>query len=504
MNWKLTGPDRILDQATLERMYETALDMLGRIGLKIEHAEVEREIARRKGFTLADGRVRIAPDRVAAWKTEHARRAAVKAQGYYGPACQAGLWPAELIDPDDTVSLDGYRIKLSRTPLPDRPYTASAETRAFHIVDRDGVTVRPITRDDVVAGTKLVAALAGRGLYGSVPGVPTDVPPALAPLEQFMVGAEFSPTGGFTSQVCDIPTAKVIREMNRVYGRKHRMSVQPPSPMILGGPELDILWHFRDDMAYVNVGSMPLMGFTAPCDPVAAFTQAMAECAGGAAILHELLPETFVSITPHPEPVDMRTGAIVFGSPEWQLLDMLHRDVLGFFGVPRDFQLLHTTAALPGPQAFIDHTASATAGMMCGYRHFCAAGQLSLDEVFSPAMLILDLEMLDHVHRMVRGVYTGEGLELGQIGGVVEEVVRTATLFAEHETTLMNMRRQYHQPKVLARMSMNQWLAAGRPDQVRAAQAEADKLIAAYEYEPPRDVLVELRRIYEKAKAALA
>jgi trimethylamine:corrinoid methyltransferase-like protein len=341
-------------------------------------------------------------------------------------------------------------------------------------------------------------------VYGSAPGVPTDVPLALRPIEQFMIAAEHSPAGGFTSQVTDLRTAEVIREMNSVYGRRRRSSIQPISPLVFGGTELEIVWRFRNEMDFVNIGSMPLMGFTAPCDMVAVFTQAIAESIGGAAILHELVPDLPVSITPHPEPVDMRSGNIVFGTPEWTLLELMHRDVLEFYGIPRDFHLLHTTSPVPDAQAMIDRTSSATAAMLSGFRHFNAAGHLSLDEVFSPAMLLLDLEMLEHVERFARGAEPADGLDLDGLPEVIAEVVNSDRLFAEHETTLVNLRRQYHAPRLLRQRARSQWEAAGRPEALREAQAEADRLVARFEYEPPRDILKELRAIHGRAKDNLS
>jgi trimethylamine:corrinoid methyltransferase-like protein len=65
------------------------------------------------------------------------------------------------------------------------------------------------------------------------------------------------------------------------------------------------------------------------------------------------------------------------------------------------------------------------------------------------------------------------------------------------------MREQYHRPAVLKRLNRAQWEAAGRPEEVREAAAEAERLIASFNYEPPRELLGDLRAIYEKAKGKL-
>jgi len=115
----------------------------------------------------------------------------------------------------------------------------------------------------------------------------------------------------------------------------------------------------------------------------------------------------------------------------------------------------------------------------------------------------LDAEILAHTRRIVRGAWSGEGLGLGELPGVVAEVIKEGGVFADNETTVANMRDQYHNPRVLKRLNRSQWESAGRPDEVRAAQEEADRLIASFNYEPDRRMLKELQGIYDKAKKHL-
>lgn len=467
-HWPVAGPHRLLGPDVLERMHEAAVAMLGTTGMLVANREVLAAISRRAGFTAVNGRIRIAPARIEAFVRNLQARAA----------------PVLGHDPGATLTL-------------------GVDTRASQIVGRDGRTLRPMTRRDVVDSAKLVAMLADRGVSGTVTGVHADVPPALLPLDQFMIAAEFSREGGATNEVTDIFTTGVIRDMNRVYGRGFGRSVWNPSPLVLGGSELDVVWHFRDEIEDITVGSMPIMGVTGPCDPIGIFTVGVAECLGGAVMLQELIPRARVDIWPHPEPADMATGVMLFGTPEWELLDLMHRDVHGYYGLHSDQKLIHTTASLPGVQAASDHAGSMMLGAVYGYTRFSPGGMLALDEVYSPAMLVLDAEMLAHTARVKRGAWSGEGLDLKDLADVVAEVVAEDEIFAAHPTTAANMRAQYHRPKVLKRLNRTQWESAGRPDEVEAAQAEADRLIATFDYEPPLAILKELQAIYEAAKEKL-
>ena len=195
---------------------------------------------------------------------------------------------------------------------------------------------------------------------------------------------------------------------------------------------------------------------------------------------------------------------MVFGTPEWNTLDLMHRDVFRYYGKDRNIKLLHTTASTPGPQAQIERATSAMLGVLGGYTQFGQIGQLALDDVWSPAQLILDLDIVEHAARSARSPEPAPGLEIEQLAAVVHDAVSSGRIFAEHESTLANMRSQFHEPTVLQRLGRPQWMGVGCPDLVADAQRRADELIDTYEHEPPQDTLRELRKIYERGKERLA
>lgn len=472
MNYKPLTISPVLDTQTLERMYQAALDMLARTGLRVDHPEIGAEIAARKGFALVEDRVRVSPERVREWQEGYRKRHA------------AHRWRPSTEGPLDLIYATSDRSKL--------------------IAEPDGRTVRAMTTEDVIAGTKLIHMLAGRGVHGCTAGVPCDVPVALQPLEQFMIGAQYCGAGGATSWVTNIATAEIIRDMNKVYGRAFGQSVWCPSPLVLGGPELGMLWHFRREVVYAGVGTMPAMGISGPCDPVALFTLSVAESIGGATILEELLPGVPVDIGPHPEPAEMRGGAMIFGSPEFHLLDLMHKEVYEYLGSDYSVKHILTSVSVPNLQCQVERATSAILGVLGRYRGFEPVGQLGIDVVWSPEQLLLDLDIIADAKRIGDGAYSAPGLELERLGEVVEEVVASGSAFVGHETTARNFREQYTHPRVLQRLVPSQWEAAGKPEVLAEAQRQAEELIAAYEYEPPQDILRELRVIHEKARERLA
>ncbi|MBN1672319.1 MAG: trimethylamine methyltransferase family protein [Kiritimatiellae bacterium] len=471
MNHLLKTQRNLLPRDTLDQMHQAAVRILHQTGIAVQHEAVAKAIAGRPGFELREGRVCISPEKVEAVRQTF---------------------------PPSIVKTDDYHAE---TPV---RYTCGVGSLPFYIVDRDGATVRPFTRADVIDGCKLVSVLnRERGLLGVTTGTAADVPIALQPIEHFMITARYSPAGGVPGQWYDIPTAEILLEMQRVYSRPFKGSIWSPSPLILGGSGLDILWHFRAQAQSISVASMPMMGMTAPCGLVAAYTQGVAECLGGAAILHELLPQLPITIHPRALPADPRTGAMVMGTPEWDLFDVMHRDVHNYYGFEREAKVLHTMASVPNAQAAAEHGASAMLGMLYGCRVFGTLGQLAIDEVFSPVMLMVDLDILDHTARIASGAFPAEGLGFEEIPGVVDEVINGKLIFAEHISTVTNFRSQYLRPELFQRLGRSAWVQAGRPDILKDAQARIDALTAEYEYEPPPEIIAELERIYERSKKTL-
>ncbi len=456
-------PGRVIDHATLDRMHAAVLAILARTGFWIEHAELRAELLRHDGIVERNGRVCLEPRFVEDYVAWHRGRHRITAPG---------------------------------------PLRFGTNSRPAWIAAGGGV--RPMLREDVVAGAKLIEVLRQtRGLIGDTPGMPQDVPVALQPLAQYLIGAEYSSAGGATEQVTNIAMAEFVRAMDRVYGRPCALSVYFISPLRFVGTELDILWHFRHEVASICAGSMPMMGLTGPCDPLSVFTLAVAETVGAAALLHAVFPAADVSFYPHPEPADLATGAIVFGTPEWQLLDMMHRDVLQYYGLPYHGRMCHTTAPTPNAQAQVERATAILLGVLHGYEWISPLGQLSNDEVWSPAQLLLDLETIDYAQRLARGAASAPELSLDKLPGIIDEVVQQGMLFAEHESTLAVMRRQYQHPRLFRRGAVTSWLAAGSPDLIHEAERQAEKLIGQYDYTPPAEVLRELRAIYQRAKDAL-
>jgi len=398
----------------------------------------------------------------------------------------------------------GDRFGLALPDDPPDEITLYVSPYPQHVHDLGTDRLVPFTVERLVEATKLLDVLAERGVTSSPPGCPTDVPPPLQPVIQYWVAAVHSRQGRHAPDPKAELTFPHVAEMAEALGHPIRhLPVYVFSPLTLGGESLRCVLRFRERLEAIGVGSMAAPGSTAPIDPGDAFAQAAAEVIGPVILLREALDlpvHWHVSI----HPVDLRTMAMVFGSPESCLFEMASRELNAYLaGTPYAPwpDNMHTNAKLPGAQACAEKSSLMTMGALMGGRHFGAAGTLSLDEVFSAEQLLYDLETRDHVARLVRG------LDFGQWAADAAEAIKEgveAGSFAGLQRTLECYREVYWHPQLFDRDFVNAWQARGSATIRERTHARIAELIAAHEYRLEEPLERELGRIVPRAQTELA
>ena len=449
------------------------LRLLDETGLRVLDDGLRATLAER-GFRVQGERLLIEPSVVREFLAEERRR---DDQGL-----AAG--PVVVDDPADEIT-------LYVSPYPQ------------HVHDLPSDRIVPFTVDRLIEATKLLDALFDRGVTSSPPGVPTDVPPALQPVVQYWVAATYSRQG------CGPPDPKAEVTFPHVAGMAdalghpiRHLPVYVFSPLTLGGESLRCVLRFRDRLQGIGVNSMPSPGCTAPINVGDAFALSAAEVLGSVILLREALGlPVHWHIAIHP--IDLRSMAMVFGSPESTLFELASREVNAHFGGTQWTPWadnMHTNAKLPGAQASAEKASLMTFGALLGGRHFGAAGTLSLDEVFSAEQLLYDIEIKDHVQRLARGLdaatdpdrclaEVSEGLLAGGFTGL--------------DSTLAAYRDVYWHPQLFDRDFLSAWQARGTPGIRERVRTMAAGLVAQHDYRLPDDQQAEIDRLLAQAKAEL-
>jgi trimethylamine:corrinoid methyltransferase-like protein len=201
-------------------------------------------------------------------------------------------------------------------------------------------------------------------------------------------------------------------------------------------------------------------------------------------------------------PFDLRTGAMVFGSPENMLFQMLCNDISRFYGWPGHPgpDNIHVMSKLPDAQSAAEKASIMALGAFLGVRHFSCAGTLSLDEIFSPEQLLLDCEIRDWAQRAIEGVWMGEDvvddwlaeIQAGLRGG-----------YMALDNTLYHYWQHTWYPQRFERGAIGPWLVNGQPRLCDRLRTEVRRRIAQHDFELDADRRREVERIYQAAQTVV-
>lgn len=394
--------------------------------------------------------------------------------------------------------------RVAPAPPPDDGRLAlHVSAYSLHVHDLDLDRVVPYTTERLIEMCKLIDTLADERVSGAPPGIPVDEPPDLQPVAQYRIGALYARQGATPVDPTSPKTVNHLLDMAEVMGCPVRgLPVYLPSPLRLGGESLDVVLACCHRLSEIRIGSMPATGATAPIHPFGALALAAAELMGGLIAVYILtgLPVLFhVDVFPF----DLRAGAMVFGSPENMLYQMMSSDLNRFYGWPSNpgFGNIHCMPKLPDVQSGAEKAAIMALGAFLGARSFSSAGTLSLDEVFSPEQLLADCEIRDWVERAIRGVWLGEEAVDDWLSEIKAGVARS---FMPLDSTLDHYRHHTWYPRRFERGAIGAWLSAGQPRLSDRLRREVQRRIAAHEFELDAGRRREIDRIYRAARAAIA
>jgi len=456
----------------LEQIEEGALRILEETGVNLQDPDVSARIFA-KGFKRnAAGRVII-------------ERAVVKA----------------FIKEERDRNGNNFR-KGPQAMEPQEEFTAfvSPYPLSFHDIATDEIV--PFTAERLTWAVKLCDAAASRGLVSSPPGTPSDVPAPLQPILSYWIAATYSRQGKHPVDARWEESMPYVMDMADALGEPIRnLPIYVFSPLNLSGESFHCVLKYKDRLKGFSVGSMPAPGSTAPLNLGDAFALSAAENIGPAIIMREIINLPVGWHVPI-FPVDMRSIAMIFGSPENLIFHLLSSEVTAYFKGTQWYPAAnntHSIAKLPGAQSCVEKSSIMTAGALLGERWFGAIGTLSLEEVFSPEQLVYDLEMMDHVKKMVSpfdvtcdparaAADTAEGVKAGS--------------FLELDSTAESYKEVYWSPPLFEREYVEAWKKkGGRKLRDRAHEMIRD-MVARHEYRLEPHLQKAIDGILEKAKKA--
>ena len=362
---------------------------------------------------------------------------------------------------------------------PPTHFTLSSTAHAHHIVEADG-QCRPILLRDLEEGARLVDALRERSVEGSAPGVPQDVPPVLQGLAQLVAGAKFSRSFPSYALRGSIEAEEFIAECYDILELPYPIGVHVVSPLRFEGQEIDIALHMlrRTPNATVHIGTMPIMGMTAPASILAGFAQALAEVLG-AAMLFDALGARSLSLNVNLYAADMRTTAFIYGTPANLAINALEVNLNEWLKICISAKSFNAMSQRPDQQAAAQKAMCTGFMAALGKRTFSGAGSLSLDEVYSSAQLVIDCEIFGAIKRTFEIAEAAFDREHELLDVIVQNT--DGNYLTDPFTAMFYPELQCDSELFPSRL-LQQAAAAGTKDRLTRANEQAQRLLAEHDY----------------------
>jgi trimethylamine---corrinoid protein Co-methyltransferase len=466
------GTYRPLAQRDMERIHETALDILARIGMGEVTAEI-RDIAAAKGAVLnAAGRLCFPRPLV-----EDLIAGAAKEIHYVAR------------DPDRSIRCGG-----------DRVYFATSG-EAVRVVDPDTGAYRPSTLLDLYDFFRMGDYLEHVDFCGQTV-VATDIceDAALHSLNIAYAGAAAT-TKPFSVSLADPATVGMVESLwDMVLGEAGAFRRRPfaaigvcpvVSPLRFGPDTSAVLCEAARRGLPVSACTAPQAGATAPAALAGALAQCTAEALAILVVVNLINPGGPIDFGPWTFVSDLRTGAFSGGSGEEAVLQAAAGQLARFYGLPGIVAAGMTDSKRPDYQAGYEKGLSIALSALAGSNMIgeCAGMMGSLIGCSLESM-VLDNDLIGAVQRTMRGIeVSDETLSFD----VIEQTVMGAGHFLGSEQTLQLMQTEYLYPKVADRASVSEWEFRGSRDAIALAKAKVREIMSSHYprcIEPARDAAI--------------
>jgi trimethylamine--corrinoid protein Co-methyltransferase len=469
---------RLLDQETVRRVHEAALQILASVGVRVgsPHAEA---LLQEAGQALDPGThiVRLTPDLVERSLALLPRTVLLAAR-----------------DPTRDVRLGSGRVHVC------------LDGQGTFTLDSASGIRRPSTLQDLVDVTRLSDALESVDFYWA-PIVPGDVPNSVRTLVETATG--FTHTSRHVQHEVKTPAHVpfLLEMLDALLGdrRRHRerpvlsLTVCPVSPLQHEAEMTTACLEMARHFVPICLLPMPLAGATAPVTLAGTLVQTVAEFLSGVVLYQLAQPGCPMIFGIGATILDMRSGLYAAGAPELALLNLALTEMGHHYRVPVMAQGFVSDAKAPGAQAASEKTASGLVAALAGSDVINGLGLLDSHQTLSLEQLVLD----DEICRSVRGLTRGfevdaKHLQLELIG----EVGIGGNFLGKRSTLEFLKAGEHFEPRLNQRGSYDTWLRRGKGE-IELARERAQKILREHAApELPADVAKAFDEIVGRAQQA--
>lgn len=367
-------------------------------------------------------------------------------------------------------------------------YAASGQ--AFYAFDLETETLRQATTADQVQWSWICDMFPRLGRAHPT-FIPQDVPPSYCDLHTFatvilnskrphrvsVYNAELLPYFIELQAVCD-GSVEAVRA-NPIFAAKCWVN----TPFMITHENIEVGMKARALLGRpLELSTMPVVGVATPVTLAGCLVQTTAEVLALNCI-SMAVDGQLCGYVAGPLTFDMRTGIHTQVGPDVELVGLGARQ-MGAYVFGGEFSGIGgptTTAQTPGAQSVMEKALSTMFAITSGLRGFGSLGILSTADVGSVVQLMLDLELMGHFERLLRGIEVDEE-HLAE--DVIKEVAPRGAYYLNQDHTARHFRQELYNPELVDRRVPMAWLTAPA-EFVDNARAKAKRVAAEAQNQCP-------------------
>ncbi|MGK2927183.1 MAG: trimethylamine methyltransferase family protein [Lysobacterales bacterium] len=250
------------------------------------------------------------------------------------------------------------------------------------------------------------------------------------------------------------------------------------SPLRFGKDNAEVLVKMAELGLVGDIAVAPQAGATSPAALAGTLAQTFAETLSCLAVMNLVRPGAAMNFGMWPFISDLRTGAFSGGSGEEALAMAASAQLCNHFGFITSVACGMTDAKVMDAQAGYEKAITTTALALAGGNLLAAypgiVGSL-LGQSFEG--MVIDNDMFGNVQRLLRGIeVTDETLSYE----VIEETVYGSGHYLGHAQTLELMQTEYLYPEVADRRTAGEWAVTGKQDVSELAHRKVKEVLSSH------------------------
>jgi trimethylamine--corrinoid protein Co-methyltransferase len=349
---------------------------------------------------------------------------------------------------------------------------------------------RSMSKEDLAWVTRLADGLDQVDIYALL-GTPIDAPPETNDRYQLAIALANTRKHIWNTAYGKDGVEDAVRMAAAVRGSREALRQYPLftldlttlSPLQLDERQASTMIAGARHWIPIGASPGPIGGATGPVTLAGTLTQANAEFLGALALCQAVQPGIPVIYTQWTRSLDMASGSVAMGGPEFSLLRIATAEMARYYGLPSRGGGMMADSKAADAQMGMEKLMNCLMASLAGLNVVAGVGQTDFINTVRADQMFIDNEMISLVRRMCRGIKVSEDtLALDAI-----EQVGPGGNYLAAEHTVANFRQELWFPRLFDRKVWAVWEEEGAQE---IADRAGQKMAAAQQSVPPLDEAV--------------